>query len=134
MKAVFCNTGNEYPDIVKFVRNVDNIDIIYPTIRPEQIFQNFGFPLISKEMSDKIWHVKNKPNTVIAKRALGLIKRNNYNDEIPKKWEYLIKEKYNISSFCCDFLKKKPFYKYEKENRVYPIIYVRGNVILLKEG
>lgn len=122
MKAVFCNTGNEYPDIVKFVRNVDNIDIIYPTIRPEQIFQNFGFPLISKKMSDKIWHVKNKPNTVIAKRALGLIKRNNYNDEIPKKWEYLIKEKYNISSFCCDFLKKKPFYKYEKENRVYPII------------
>jgi 3'-phosphoadenosine 5'-phosphosulfate sulfotransferase (PAPS reductase)/FAD synthetase len=26
IKSVFCNTGLEYPDIIKFVRQFDNID------------------------------------------------------------------------------------------------------------
>lgn len=29
MKGVFCSTGNEYPEIVRFVRHTDNIEIIH---------------------------------------------------------------------------------------------------------
>lgn len=28
IKAVFCNTGNEYPEIVRFVRSTENVTII----------------------------------------------------------------------------------------------------------
>jgi 3'-phosphoadenosine 5'-phosphosulfate sulfotransferase (PAPS reductase)/FAD synthetase len=31
--AVFCNTGNEYPEVVKFVRQTDNVTVIRPEIQ-----------------------------------------------------------------------------------------------------
>ena len=53
--AVFCNTGNEYPDIVKFVNKLRktegyNIEIIHPKLRPGQVLEKYGFPLVSKEV------------------------------------------------------------------------------------
>ena len=40
IKAVFCNTGNEYPDIVKFVRGMKDSAInmykIYPKLTPRE--------------------------------------------------------------------------------------------------
>lgn len=43
IKAVFCNTGNEYPDIVYFVRdkikNGENIEIIQPKIKPKEVME-----------------------------------------------------------------------------------------------
>lgn len=63
IKAVFCNTGNEYPDIVKFVRELKstdgyNIEIIYPKIKPNVVFDKYGFPIISKETSRCIYDIK----------------------------------------------------------------------------
>lgn len=55
IKAVFCNTGNEYPDIVKFVNQMKeeggNIEIIRPKLKPQEVMSKYGFPLISKETS-----------------------------------------------------------------------------------
>ncbi|OAV74224.1 hypothetical protein Barb7_02302 [Bacteroidales bacterium Barb7] len=30
--AVFCNIGNEYPEIVKFIRSIENVTVICPDI------------------------------------------------------------------------------------------------------
>jgi 3'-phosphoadenosine 5'-phosphosulfate sulfotransferase (PAPS reductase)/FAD synthetase len=46
--AVFCNTGNEYPEVVKFVRQTENVTVIRPEIHISQIIEKYGFPLISK--------------------------------------------------------------------------------------
>jgi 3'-phosphoadenosine 5'-phosphosulfate sulfotransferase (PAPS reductase)/FAD synthetase len=77
MKGVFCNTGNEYPDIVKFVRGVKeregNIDIIYPKMKPKEVISTYGFPLISKETSQRIWYAKHKPDSQVAKIGRGEI-------------------------------------------------------------
>ena len=54
IKAVFCNTGNEYPDIVRFVRSTPNVEIIYPKFKPHEVIQQYGFPLISKESSERL--------------------------------------------------------------------------------
>jgi 3'-phosphoadenosine 5'-phosphosulfate sulfotransferase (PAPS reductase)/FAD synthetase len=43
--AVFCNTGNEYPEVVKFVRQTDNLTIIRPKMHIRQIIEKYGFPL-----------------------------------------------------------------------------------------
>ena len=47
IKAVFCNTGNEYPDIVKFVRKLKdtdgyNIEIIRPSITPKEVIASYA--------------------------------------------------------------------------------------------
>lgn len=124
IKAVFCNTGNEYPDIVKFVRGMKdegmNIDIIHPKIKPKDVIANYGFPLVSKETSEKVWYAKNRPDSVRAKYALGEKQSKYYC--IAKKYMYLVQEPYNIHSACCDKLKKEPFALYEKETKLSPIM------------
>lgn len=110
IKSVFCNTGNEYPDIVKFVRGMKddgmNIEIIYPKMKPQQVISNYGFPLVSKETSGIIHDIRVNPNSVRSQRALGLIKTT-YQGTVPRKWQWLINEQFETSNRCCDKLKKR---------------------------
>lgn len=49
--AMFVNTGLEYPEIVKFVKTHENVDIIRPRLNFRQIIERYGYPFISKEVS-----------------------------------------------------------------------------------
>lgn len=51
MPGVFCSTGNEYPEIVRFVRHTKNVTIIRPTMTPREVMARYGFPLVSKEQA-----------------------------------------------------------------------------------
>lgn len=125
IKAVFCNTGNEYPDIVRFVQKMKddggNIEIIRPKLKPQEVMAKYGFPLISKEQSFYIKSVKTNPNTNQSKRALGLIK-GKFSGKISAKYVHLINEPYMISNSCCNYLKKKPFEEYDKKAGLSPIL------------
>lgn len=120
IKAVFCNTGNEYPEIVKFVRGMKNdgynIDIIYPEMKPSEVIAEYGFPLISKETAEKIWYAKHRPDSVKASIALGETGDSKF--VIPVRYRYLVNAGYDVTSKCCDVLKKRPFDKYRKEHGV----------------
>lgn len=124
IKACFCNTGNEYPDIVKFVRdkktNGENIDIIYPEIKPQDIISRFGFPLISKETSHLLYDFRHKPYTVRAKKAMEE-DTSKYN-RVATKYRYLVTEPYDVSHLCCEYLKERPMHKYDLDNDLYPIV------------
>ena len=48
IKAVFCNTGNEYPEIVRFVRSTENVTIIRPGITVRKVIGKYGFRLYRK--------------------------------------------------------------------------------------
>ena len=50
--AVYCNTGLEYPEITQFVKTFDNVTIIKPKTNFFQVCEKYGFPLISKEVSE----------------------------------------------------------------------------------
>lgn len=50
--AVYCNTGLEYPEITQFVKTFDNVEIIKPKKNFFQVCEQYGFPLISKEVSE----------------------------------------------------------------------------------
>lgn len=121
IKACFCNTGNEYPDIVRFVRSFDNVDWIKPKLKPKDVLSQYGFPLISKEQSSIIGDIKKNPNSVRSKRALGLIKTS-YRGLISKKYTYLLNEPYMVDNKCCLKMKKEPFHRYEHKNKVSPIM------------
>jgi 3'-phosphoadenosine 5'-phosphosulfate sulfotransferase (PAPS reductase)/FAD synthetase len=132
IKAVFCNTGNEYPDIVRFVRNMKldgggyNIDIIYPAIKPREVMAKHGFPLISKQTSFNINYARRFPNSNRAKQVLGILP-SDFDRTCPQKYRYLLDTTYMVTDECCDELKKKPFKRYEKENGVYPIMGVMAD-------
>ena len=51
VKGVFCNTGNEFPEIVRFARSTPNVTVIHPKQTVKAVLATYGFPLISKEQA-----------------------------------------------------------------------------------
>lgn len=122
IKAVFFNTGMEYPDTIKFIRNLKsegyNIDIINPSMKPHEIWEGYGFPLVNKEQAHKLWYMKNKPESKTAARGYSA----NTLQNVSLCWRWLVEETFSCNSICCDILKKRPSHKYQKETGRYPII------------
>ena len=118
--AVFCNTGNEFPEILQFVRRTDNVTVIRPKIRIRQIIEKCGFPLVSKEQSRYIRQAKHTRSV----RLLDMRLQGNERGfgKIPEKWKFLITAPFNVSEMCCEYLKKKPFQEFEKQAGLFPII------------
>lgn len=130
IKAVFCNTGNEYPDIVRFVRELKNtegynVEIIYPKMKPGDVLKKYGFPLISKEVSEKLYYVKYHNNSMRAKIALGLSPSKWY--VLSKKWISFVYEKFDVNNKCCKVLKKHPFEVYDRKNNLFPILRIMAS-------
>lgn len=132
--AVFCMTGNEYPDICRFVREKknsgENIQIIRPKITPREVWEKYGFPLVSKEISRYVHDVRTNPNS--KESQLRLSKDTRFG--ISNKWRYLITEPYNIHNVCCAKLKKEPMKQFFKESGLHPIIGVMASESRLRES
>lgn len=115
VKHVFCDTGLEYPEIKDF--SPDNI--VIETIRPEKLWKDIlnekGYPVLSKTISKQIGEIRR--NETSRKLRLEGIRPNGERTKyvLAKKHRYLVNSPFKISEKCCDFLKKKPFKKYEKE-------------------
>lgn len=58
MKAVFSNTGLEYLSIQQFVKNFDNVDIVVPKMRFDDVVSVYGYPLIGKEVAEAIYYAR----------------------------------------------------------------------------
>lgn len=104
MKGVFCSTGNEYPEIVRFVRHTDNIEIIHPAMPPREVMARYGFPLVSKEQAQAVRNIRTTNSDKLRTYRL-------YGDGVRRagvlseKWRYLISEPYMTSEKCCEILK-----------------------------
>ena len=55
IRAVFVDTGLEYPEIRKFVKTFDNIEILRPKMRFDEVIKKYGYPIISKEVSECVY-------------------------------------------------------------------------------
>jgi 3'-phosphoadenosine 5'-phosphosulfate sulfotransferase (PAPS reductase)/FAD synthetase len=76
--AVFCNTGNDYPEVVKFVRQPDNVTVIRPEMHIRQIIEKYGFPLIGKEQSRYIRQAKHTHSEKLRNIRLQTASINSY--------------------------------------------------------
>lgn len=123
IKAVFCNTGNEYPEIVRFVRSTENVTIIRPGITVKEVIGKYGFPLISKEQAQYIREVRYSNSLCLRERRLNGNKANgSFRGQISQRWQFLTNSPFDISEKCCECLKKRPFRKYDKETGEVPIL------------
>ena len=56
--AVFSNTGLEYPEIQRFVKSFDSVDIVIPSMRFDEVISTYGYPLIGKEVAEAIYYAR----------------------------------------------------------------------------
>lgn len=120
VKAVFCNTGLEYPQIVRFVHRTENVEIIRPKLTYKEVIEKYGYPIISKETSQKIEEIRTTKSERMLNLRLG--KKGSKLDKLSNKWMYLVDAPFKISSRCCDVLKKAPLLKYQKDNQMFPYV------------
>lgn len=112
--AVFVDTGLEFPEIKEFVRTINNVVWLKPKMSFKQVCETYGYPVVSKETSQKLHEVRHtKSQFMNDLRINGVDGRKR--QQIPQKWKFLIDAPFKVSHKCCDILKKRPLFKYEKE-------------------
>lgn len=128
--AVFVNTGLEYPEIQRFVREVKagkwdcfnaDVDILRPEMRFDEVIRKYGYPVISKEISERVYYAKRGADWATE----CLAGRNP--DGTPSaykspKWQYLVDAPFCVSHKCCSVMKKKPAKRYERQTGRKPIL------------
>lgn len=130
IEAVFVNTGLEYPSVRQFALSKENVTELRPTMNFRDVIIKYGYPIISKEVSQTLWEAQKSVREGKDIPAYRLKKLNGqavdkdgnpsqYN--IPQ-WKFLLDAPFNISHKCCDVMKKNPAKKYGKDNESVGII------------
>ena len=145
VEGVFANTGNEFPEIIQFVRKQKNIKWVKPRKSFARIIKEEGYPVISKKTSRMLRDCKNPTEKNARSRKLYLsdytldkdgnytnIKNNSF--KIAKKHRYLIEAPFNITEKCCNYLKKYPMQDYERETHKKPIIGTQASESKMRES
>jgi 3'-phosphoadenosine 5'-phosphosulfate sulfotransferase (PAPS reductase)/FAD synthetase len=123
--AVFCDTGLEYPEVRQFALSVDNVKVLKPVKDFYSVIREEGYPILSKRTAQAIREYRTtKSDTFRAKILNGYTLPNgdiSRRFSIPFKWLYLINAPFLISDKCCEYMKKRPFRAFEKENDLIPM-------------
>lgn len=137
LHMLFVNTGLEYPEIQKFVKEYAEwlrqtyaieveLTIIRPEMRFDEVIKKYGYPVISKEVARAVHYAKKtgtKSGEYYSQKLNGTLEHNGkksmYNCE---KWKFLLDADFECHSACCDVMKKKPAHQYEKQTKRKPII------------
>lgn len=146
VEAVFVNTGLEYPEIQKFVKTFDNVTILRPKMRFDEVIKKYGYPIIGKRQAQTIRKArKNLENGVYSLRlahlGVSIEEAQNMGLKMPdaemlSRYEKSTKNsKFNIPHYrpllttdficseqCCDVMKKAPAHTYQKETGKVPIL------------
>lgn len=141
IKAVYVDTGLEYPEVRNFVKSVNNVEWLHPVKwdkhKREYVRTNFkevilehGYPLVSKEIAECIQDAKKSiarndgTYSYRLKRLNGELldkngKKSKYNCP---KWRFLLDAPFNVSNLCCDIMKKNPTHDFEKKTGLHPVL------------
>ena len=144
--AVFVDTGLEYPELRQFVKTFDNVKILRPEMRFDEVIKKYGYPIIGKRQAEAVYlckkNIENKkyylraallgitadeanklglelPDNSMLQRYEKTIKNSKY--DFPK-YKKMLDVDFNISHMCCDVMKKKPAFKYQKKTGKMPIL------------
>lgn len=146
--AVFCDTGLEYPEIRDFVKTIQNVDWLYPIkydrhikeykrISFKEVITKYGYPLVSKEVSDAIAETKNNlakgKMTTRVQKVLGVGDFSDKSFYNFSKWKFLLDAPFDVSGRCCYYLKKSPVHNYEQKTGRKSIVGVMASESLLRK-
>ena len=120
--AVFVDTGLEYPEIRDFVRSVPNVTWLRPEIPFTRVIEQYGYPVISKDVAHRIYYARKGSNWAI--QHLDGRSSDGTSSEFYKrfkKWRFLMEAPFPISARCCELMKKRPFHRHTKETGLMQI-------------
>jgi len=131
LPVVFSNTTNELSEVLKYVKTFPNVITVVPKISFNKVIEKYGFPLVSKEVSQKVNELKRTHGErTRIKRFYGDDKGNG---KLSNKWRFLAEQEFNVTHKCCAILKKDPLEKWAKEAGLKPIIALMSDESRLRQ-
>lgn len=112
--VVFVDTGLEYPEVRKFATERADV-VVRPEMRFDEVIKTYGYPVASKEVSQKIFEFRNYNLSEQYRKELLTGANGRTRRKIPEKWKTLIDAPFEVSHKCCDVMKKRPARRYERE-------------------
>ena len=70
LPCMFVDVPTQYPELREFVKTFDNVDIVKPNISFAEVCSRYGFPLISKEVSECVCGAKRYLTSIINENTL----------------------------------------------------------------
>ena len=129
VEAVFVDTGLEYPEIRQFVRTADNVTILRPKMRFDEVIRKYGYPMIGKEVSQAVYAARRSielgtQSSRAIRKVTGMLtdsrgEKSAYNIA---KYEPLLSTDFKIGQNCCHIMKKTPAKTYERRSGKKPIL------------
>lgn len=135
VKAVYCDTGLEYPEVKQHVKTFDNVEIIRPKMSFKEVIDKYGWVFPSKDVAYTVHYAKNGKQWAL-NRMDGLNTdgtQSIYKSRVYPKWKFLVDAPFKISSNCCYVMKKSPFHRYVKNNNLYPYLGLMASEGKLRE-
>lgn len=118
--AVFIDTGLEYPEIRSFVKTFDNVIWLKPKMNFRQVIEKYGYPFISKEVSQRIYEVKACKDRGGNYKELSQYKRlkdPQYKNFRCQKYSFFLEAPFKITHKCCNVMKKAPLHTFSKQTK-----------------
>ena len=119
--GIFVNTRMEFPEIVRFARSLPNVREITPAMTPAQVFTEYGYPVVSKDISRTVSYAR-KGSEWALRRFDGQRPDGTPSEWYAQRhgrWKKLLSADFAISDRCCHELKVKPLAEIEKERKPY---------------
>jgi 3'-phosphoadenosine 5'-phosphosulfate sulfotransferase (PAPS reductase)/FAD synthetase len=123
VRAVFVNTGLEYPEIVEHVRRTENVTILRPAVSFRKIIAEKGYPVVSKDVANTVMNYRKGARWAID-RMNGENKDGSRSEFRQRyiKWRFLADAPFKISDDCCEVMKETPLIRYQKAGEVVPFV------------
>ena len=124
--AVYVKNGMEYPEVTEQALSHENVIVLKPVMDHRSVIINFGYPVISKDVSNIIYgarHSKDKKTNYL-NRLDGLNDDGTHSEfrQMYKKYKFLLDAPFEISNKCCYFIKEKPCFDFEKKTGLKPFV------------
>lgn len=117
IKAVFVDTGLEYPEIRQFVKTFENVEIVRPKKTFKQVICEYGYPVITKKISRVIGEAQKGVKWALDYVYLrgSCVKNRKISRYNANKYIDLLSVDFRLSNKCCDVMKKTPMHIYCKD-------------------
>ena len=71
IRAVFFDTSLEFPELREFVKSFDNVEFLKPKMNFRQVIEKYGYPVISKEVSECVYGARKYLTSIIEEENLN---------------------------------------------------------------
>ncbi|MCL1953006.1 MAG: phosphoadenosine phosphosulfate reductase family protein, partial [Oscillospiraceae bacterium] len=123
IEAVYVDTGLEFPEVRTFALSKENVTVLRPAMRFDEVVRAHGWCYPSKDVARTLRYAQ-KGSKWAHDRLAGVnpdgspcgFRRDRY-----AKWAYLKDGPVRISDACCEIMKERPLDAYARQTGKHPI-------------